>query len=332
MTQPSRNRQSTLRQVAEKAGVHVSTASAILHGGTGNSRAGNATKGAVLKAARELDYRRNEAARRLRRGTSEFVGWIGGDLRNPFFAELTSQLEKSISRLGLRLLCIDLAPGDVVDRAKAVSLLAGQSVRAILIWEEGSTLPIPTSTGMPEVIRLGFTTQSRPGIWLNLNKATRAAVNHLAGQGMTKLGFYAPAATKESAVAAMRLKSFLVECKRAALPLPAVGWWPGESWEIQSASDAAPGLFADHPAVEAWLAFNDVGGLGLLLRRRKTTPPTIFCFDGTTISRNWGPGCDRLDLRIDKLAESAASVLAGQQELEILGLRKNWLVPSVPAG
>lgn len=55
---------STLKDVAAEAGVHVSTASAVLNAAAGNTRVSVETKERVLAAAKKLAYTPNESARR----------------------------------------------------------------------------------------------------------------------------------------------------------------------------------------------------------------------------------------------------------------------------
>jgi LacI family transcriptional regulator len=64
----------------------------------GNTRVGEATRKKILRVAERLGYVRNESAQRLRTGKSNTVGFIGGDLRNPFFSELASALEREQAR------------------------------------------------------------------------------------------------------------------------------------------------------------------------------------------------------------------------------------------
>jgi LacI family transcriptional regulator len=72
----------TLRDVAERAGVHVSTASRALDEGRA-SRIGPATIKRVRSAADELGYQRDLVASGLKRGETKTVGVVVADLDNP---------------------------------------------------------------------------------------------------------------------------------------------------------------------------------------------------------------------------------------------------------
>jgi LacI family sucrose operon transcriptional repressor len=81
----------TIKDVAKKAGVTVTTVSRVL-----NNRGyiSDKTRTKVYKAMEELDYRPNELARSFYRNRSEIIGIIVPTVSNPFFAELTNHIEK----------------------------------------------------------------------------------------------------------------------------------------------------------------------------------------------------------------------------------------------
>ncbi|MBS1861470.1 MAG: LacI family DNA-binding transcriptional regulator [Actinobacteria bacterium] len=78
-------RKVTLRDVAERAGVHVSTASRALDSSSA-SRIGSATAERVRSAAAELGYSRDLLASSLKRGITKSVGVVIANLDNPYNA------------------------------------------------------------------------------------------------------------------------------------------------------------------------------------------------------------------------------------------------------
>ena len=71
-----------LRQVAQRSGVSVSTASRAL---SGSSRVSEETVAKVRAAAAELGYRPNASARALRTARSAFIGLVVTNLVNTSF-------------------------------------------------------------------------------------------------------------------------------------------------------------------------------------------------------------------------------------------------------
>jgi LacI family transcriptional regulator len=83
--------------VAARAGVSTATVSRVLNGKTVRA---DLTE-AVLRAAEELQYSPNRAARSLRRRHSEVIALILPDIENPFFTSLARGVEDAAQRAGL---------------------------------------------------------------------------------------------------------------------------------------------------------------------------------------------------------------------------------------
>jgi LacI family transcriptional regulator len=318
----------TLKQVAAAAGVHPATAAAVLNAARGNTRVAEATRRRILAVARRLGYVRNEAARRLKTGQSNAVGFIGGDLRNPFFAELAACLEEELARRDFQLVVAHVAAGSGTRFRQALEVLQQQRVRGIVYWDESprgrqGSAPVP-------LVPIGFTTHARPGVWLDLQRAIRLAVEHFEGNGLRRLGFYAPRRHQESPSVVARRQIFLEECRDRGLPAPVVATFDGESWDVAAAARGASVLLAERLAVQAWLGFNDTASLGLLLARETAkSRPEVICFDGTRLARNWPTPAPWLDLKVPEMARQAVAILAGERHASATGLRESWLRPEL---
>ncbi|ARP73340.1 LacI family transcriptional regulator [Streptomyces pluripotens] len=94
----------TIRDVAERAGVSKSLVSLVLRG-SGPVRPEK--RDAVLRAARELGYRPNAAARSLSEQRTRTIGVLLDDLRNPWFVELLDGLNSLLHAAGLHMLLAD---------------------------------------------------------------------------------------------------------------------------------------------------------------------------------------------------------------------------------
>lgn len=81
-----------LIDVARKAKVNISTVSRVING---TGKIGEDTRARVLKVMRELGYKPNRVARRLRttEGTSHLLGLIIPNIQNIFFADLARGVE-----------------------------------------------------------------------------------------------------------------------------------------------------------------------------------------------------------------------------------------------
>ncbi len=96
----SQLRRPSLRDVADRAGVALSTASRAF-AGTGNVRP--RVRERVIAAAQELGYERNLLAQSLRRGLSMSVGFVVRDISYPSMAEVVLGAERALRASGYAL-------------------------------------------------------------------------------------------------------------------------------------------------------------------------------------------------------------------------------------
>lgn len=90
----------SLRDVAQAAGVSVTTVSRFLNGTLDlPERTRKAVEAAILK----LNYLPNPHARRLSRGRADMIGLVIPDIATPFFATLVAAVEAEADRRGLGL-------------------------------------------------------------------------------------------------------------------------------------------------------------------------------------------------------------------------------------
>lgn len=100
----SKERATSLKDVAVAAGVSVTTVSRLLNG---SLELPVETRQRIETAIRDLRYEPNPHARRLSRGRSDTIGLVVPDIANPFFATLVAAVEQKAD-----------------DEAKALSLYA----------------------------------------------------------------------------------------------------------------------------------------------------------------------------------------------------------------
>jgi DNA-binding LacI/PurR family transcriptional regulator len=101
-------RPATLKEVAARVGVGPSTASVVLNGAKSGTKVSEKTREAILRVARELNYRPNVLAQSLRRQRTGIIGFFSGydgiDPRNGHIAELLYGVQTGCASQGLDLL------------------------------------------------------------------------------------------------------------------------------------------------------------------------------------------------------------------------------------
>jgi LacI family transcriptional regulator len=94
----------TIKEVAKKAGVSIATVSYVT---SGLRKLSPETERRVRKAAKELGYSPNRAARSLVAGRSCFVGLVVPDICNPFFPEITRAFQEAAIVSGLEAIVMN---------------------------------------------------------------------------------------------------------------------------------------------------------------------------------------------------------------------------------
>lgn len=93
----------TLKDVAEKSGVSITTASRILNNRESGIPIREETRQRVLSAAAELGYKPNLLARGLRGSRSSLVGVIARDISDPFHIQVLQGINKVTAQRSYRL-------------------------------------------------------------------------------------------------------------------------------------------------------------------------------------------------------------------------------------
>lgn len=88
----------TIKQVADHAGVSITTVSHVLNH---PDRVSKPMRDRVIVAIEELDYQPNPNAQSLRTGRTGLVGLMVPDICNPFYTELVQSIQTEVGGLGL---------------------------------------------------------------------------------------------------------------------------------------------------------------------------------------------------------------------------------------
>ncbi len=94
----------TLNDIAQLAGVSVSTVSRVLNNKAAEYRISPDTEEAILQAAQRLKYRPNQIARGLRLKRTNTLGVVAPDVSNPFFAYIIKRVQNIAHNLGYSIL------------------------------------------------------------------------------------------------------------------------------------------------------------------------------------------------------------------------------------
>lgn len=184
----------TIKDVARKLDLSIATVSRALDGYTDISLE---TRQRVAKAAEEMSYNPNRAARQLRRRRADAIGFVlpaeAPHFSSPFFYEFIAGLGDETACLPFDLLISSAPPDDADEKKIYTSWVTGKKVDGFIInrtrvkdWRVQylSEQKIPF-TGLEQSLD-GF---NYPHIGTSGTEATKELVLHLYEKGYRRFGF-----------------------------------------------------------------------------------------------------------------------------------------------
>jgi LacI family transcriptional regulator len=188
----------TLADVARKAGVHPSTAGAILNDTSTNTRVSQETRDRVLSAAKELNYTPNLAARGLRKGKFYTIGII-----TQFFSpelsvvnNYTAGLLHGVIRTAHANQYSVVFPHTVWDyRKHAVIEVRGKGIDGYIVIAPLPNSPLVDnikSSGIEQIVIAAPAEECNvPTIMIDNKAGIKAAIQYLRQMGHQKIAFLA---------------------------------------------------------------------------------------------------------------------------------------------
>jgi LacI family transcriptional regulator len=126
----------TIKEVAERAGVSVSTVSRVLNDYPFVSKP---ARQRVVAAMAELEYRPDMAARSMRTGTTRAVGFVVSDITNPVFSAIAKGADSVLHQHGYSLV-LATSGNDPEHEAELVAALRQRRVDGLIaaVADEGA--------------------------------------------------------------------------------------------------------------------------------------------------------------------------------------------------
>jgi DNA-binding LacI/PurR family transcriptional regulator len=176
-----------IKDVAKKAGVSPATVSRVING---QPYVGDGVRERVQEAIRELRYRPNRVAQRLRAAKSHLVGVILSDIRNPFYTMALEGIEQTLSGQGMSVLICN--SGIKAERENDfIKLMLAEGVSGLILAprrETSEVLNEAVNYGLPVVVIDRRMTKPITDVVLADNhNGARLAVQHFVEQGYRRI-------------------------------------------------------------------------------------------------------------------------------------------------
>lgn len=252
----------TLKDVADEAGVHTSTASRALNSET-RAVVNHETVDRVLEAARRLGYRPHPLARGLRTSTTMSVGMVIPDIENPLFGPIIAGAESVLGAHGYSTL---IANSDGTDEHT-------WSVLEALLERRVDGMILATASRSDDVIRslrddgahVVLVNRSTEGIGVpsiigDDHAGIGLAVEHLVTLGHTRIGHVAGPQDLSTGIA--RHQAFISWMRSVGISVDPTDVDEANWYQVQPGYEAASRLLARSPDLTALVCANDLIGLG----------------------------------------------------------------------
>ncbi|MEO3857329.1 LacI family DNA-binding transcriptional regulator [Acrocarpospora sp. B8E8] len=266
MSSPAQRR-TTIKDVAELAGVGVATVSRVLSGGSASAE----TRERVLDAATKLDYRPSALGRNLRQQRSGGIALLVPDITDNFYARLADGV-LSCARSYREPVTIGVTGDDPEQEADLVGSLLEQSMDRVIavpsgdgeMWAPALRAGLSVVFADRRVWRDPAPGQQRvldevPAVLADDRAGVRTAVEYLTGLGHRKIGFLARHGQTQRTRAFRTAMGDLLD---EELVVPARA-------SRDSAYAAASGLFQRRPDITAVLTGDNMLGEAAVLAARE---------------------------------------------------------------
>ncbi|WP_316860359.1 LacI family DNA-binding transcriptional regulator [uncultured Cohaesibacter sp.] len=311
-----------IKDVAQHAGVSISTVSRVLNG---HENISQAKKEAVLKAAEALGYSPNAVAASLRRKSSNVVGVLIANQSSPFGSTLHTAIEAALAEKGyLAMVCSTLSQ---VKRER-------EYIRVLMEMQVGGVIIRPASGTLSNTARHAALLQ-RAGISVvyvettpTKSRATSSVISGSFSGGQMAIRKLFDLGHRDIAIlirgydrrhtstnpVTLRLKGALEEARRLGISnrILIKEGFPGQRFDFGHGAMAS--VLETDPQVTAVFASTDLIGIGAISAIREAgldvpTDISVIGYDGLAISEMTLPAMTTISQRIDDMGQKAVNLM-----------------------
>ena len=251
-----------IQDVANKAGVSISTVSRVLNG---TAFVKGEVKQRVEAAMRELAYQPNPAARSLRVNRSRIIGLLISDIQNPFFMSLIQGVEDEAQRQGYSMLLCN-SNEDPQKEQHYLDVLSAERVAGVLIVPTRERLEPALGTFRERKIPIvavdrRIKDERIDAVLVDNVAGAHEAVAHLLANGYRRIGVIT--GPKTVTTGRERLEGYEQAYREAGLPLDPALQRCG-SFQKESGMHLTRELLALEAPIDALFVGNNLMAMGAL--------------------------------------------------------------------
>ncbi len=321
---------STVRDVAQVAGVSATTVSRVLRG---QRYVSPQARAAVQAAVEELNYRPSELARQFREQRSVIVGYVVPDISEPFYAAILRGISRHLRPQGFAVVTHE-TDERVAAEAEAVTAIMDSRAAGLIVASSGlwprSLRDRLREVGLPVVsVDNRLEGVEADAVYDDNENGAAALTHHLLDHGHRRIAFVGGIMSESSG--ADRLAGYRRALAEAGAPeaaeLIVTGDWRQESGRLYALRVMR---LADRPT--AILAANYEVALGVMralraLRLRIPEDVALAAFDDFDVAELLDPPLTALHRDVERIGELAAGLLVDQLYPSGDGARRELRLP-----
>ncbi|MGQ9879731.1 MAG: LacI family DNA-binding transcriptional regulator [Armatimonadota bacterium] len=323
----------TIRDIAKRLGISVSTVSYALNGGP--RPVPEAVRQRVLEVARELDYRPNRLARSMVTGKTETIAVVPpvvtrNMLRSPYIHAMLASIADAVGEHGYDIL-LHTSATPMDDRQLVRSLLSGK-VDGILLIAPLSTSQVAEELGTRHVpcVVVSAKVDGLPCVCADNVSGIFSAMDWLYAHGHRHFGFVGgPPAFYDASQRLLAFQQYLQEHNLPHRP----GWIAEGDLTVPGAMAGARAILACPERPTAILAANDETAAGVLqvaqeMGVRVPEELSVVGFDDTSFARVLSPHLSTIRQPLEQMATEAVALLMGWIEQRTPPEVKEYILPA----
>lgn len=296
-----------LEDVAKRANVSKTTVSRVL-----NNRGylSQETITRVYQAMKELNYQPNVVARQLYQKKTQLIGLLFPTIANPFFGELSAELEKRLYNEGFKVL-IGNSMNDPKKEADYLNQLLSKQVDGLIVGTHNQGIKEYNYEHLPVVAIDRNMNQDIPVIESDNYAGGVLATTYLIEQGAQKIIHTNGPITLDSPTKRRRLAYEDTMRQHGLTPITVTLDF---NIPYHEKKQILTQIFYDHPDLEAIFASNDIDAaliMQIALELGKKIPDDLLLvgYDGTKVIQNILPNLTTIVQPIEAIAQTAVDVL-----------------------
>ena len=310
----------SLKDIAAKAGVSLTTVSIVLNGRAKDMKISEAMTRKILALGKKMNYRPNHFAKGLRTGKTNTIGLIVDDIANYFFGHLANIVEEEADKLGYTVMFCSSENNEGKSR-HILNMLVDKQMDGYII--------APTKAMLPELEKL--LKEKKPAVLIdryykqldssyvtidNINGSLEA-VNYLAKRGYRKIALVTNFTDQLQMI--QRMEGYQLGLKKSKIQLnqEIIKKIPFGLSDENVVKEIKEFIKLNENKIDSiFFTSNNLGVAGLEALRSigKKIPDdvSVICFDDNDLFRLGIPGISVVSQPIKDIAKKAVEVLIQQ--------------------